>query len=71
MSLYSGIIKEQSEVINRLEDLTSRYHALTKELIDVLAQHINVSDYEKRLAEISRKEEAHERPYNADTPRSR
>lgn len=57
MSLYSGIIKEQEKTISALEELAGHYHALTHELIDVLSQHIDVSEYERRLAEISRKEE--------------
>jgi len=57
MSLYSGIIKEQEKTISALEELTGHYYALTHELIDVLSQHIDVSEYERRLAEISRKEE--------------
>lgn len=56
MSLYSGIIKEQGRTIDGLEKLTECYHSLAQELIDVLAQHIDVSEYEKRLSDISRKE---------------
>ena len=49
MSLYSGVIKEQAETINSLEELTKRYHNLSQELIDVLAQHIDVSSYERSI----------------------
>lgn len=56
MSMYSGVIKEQAKVIETQNELAMRYHSLTQELIDVLAQHIDVSDYERRLMEISRKE---------------
>ena len=58
MSLYSGVIKEQAETINSLEELTKRYHNLSQELIDVLAQHIDVSSYERRLNSL--KENSHE-----------
>lgn len=56
MSMYSGVIKEQAKVIETQNELVMRYHSLAQELIDVLAQHIDVSDYERRLMEISRKE---------------
>lgn len=56
MSMYSGVIKEQAKVIEAQNELAERYHSLAQELIDVLAQHIDVSDYERRLMEISRKE---------------
>lgn len=58
MSMYSGVIKQQAETINSLEELTKKYHDLSQELIDVLAQHIDVSSYEQRL--ISLKEDSHE-----------
>ena len=52
MSMYTVIIKEQEKTIDALEKAITHYHELTHELIDVLAQHINVSEYEKRLAEL-------------------
>ena len=55
MSMYSGIIKEQERVIEQQKELADCYHSLSQELIDVLAQHIDVSEYERRLAEISGK----------------
>ena len=58
MSLYSGVIKEQAETINTLEELIKRYHDLSQELIDVLVQHIDVSSYERKLSSL--KEENHE-----------
>ena len=54
--MYSGIIKEQEKTIATLEELTGHYHALSQELIDVLSQHIDVSDYERRLATLNGKE---------------
>lgn len=56
MSMYSGIIRGQSETIENLERLTRSYHQLAQELTDALSQHIDVSDYEKRLKELSEKE---------------
>ena len=52
MSLYSGIIKDQAAVIDRQHDLIAQYHALAHELTDVLAQHTDVSEYERRLNEL-------------------
>ncbi|MBQ9567645.1 MAG: hypothetical protein IJR31_06175 [Lachnospiraceae bacterium] len=66
MSMYSGIIQKQAETIERLEKLTGSYHQLTQELTDVLSQHIDVSEYERRLAELSRKEEKNGQSDNAD-----
>jgi hypothetical protein len=56
MSMYSGIIGKQAETIDRLEKLTEDYHQLTQELTDILAQHMDVSEFEKRLEELGRKE---------------
>ncbi len=56
MSMYSGIIQKQAETIERLEKLTADYHQLTQELTDVLSQHIDVSEYERRMTKL-RKEE--------------
>lgn len=52
MSMYSGIIRDQADTIKALEALAKKYSELTHELIDVLSQHIDVSNYEKRLAQI-------------------
>lgn len=56
MSMYSGIIQKQAETIDHLEKLTADYHQLAMELTDVLSQHIDVSEYERRMTKL-RKEE--------------
>lgn len=54
MSMYSGVIKSQAETIQRQLNLLESYNSLTQELIDVLAQHIDVSDYERRLKALGK-----------------
>ena len=49
MSLYSGVIQEQGRTIEKLKEAVNAYHLLAQELTDVLAQHIDVSEYEGRL----------------------
>lgn len=55
MSMYSGIIKSQAETMRSYLGLIREYHALAQELTDVLAQHIDVSEYERRLAALDEK----------------
>lgn len=55
MSMYSGLIKAQNDTIQRLMELVKDYNSLSTELTEVLAQHIDVSDYERRLAALNEK----------------
>lgn len=49
MSMYTGIIKEQSEVVNGYHTTLTHYHALCQELIDLLSGHMDVTPFEERL----------------------
>lgn len=55
MSMYSGLIKAQAETMQSQLALIEEYHSLAQELTDVLAQHIDVSEYERRLARLGEK----------------
>lgn len=55
MSMYSGIIKSQAEAMQGQLGLIEEYHSLARELTDVLAQHVDVGEYERRLAALDEK----------------
>ncbi len=54
MSMYSGIIKGQAEIIAKHEETMAQYAALAQELMDVLCQYLDISEYERRLAAIQK-----------------
>ena len=52
--MYSGIIKGQAELIAKHEETARAYSNLAQELMDVLCQYMDISEYERRLAEIQK-----------------